>query len=120
MCSSRSVSAPTCAACRSSTSSPNASEVSAPAPSPVANRALSEFDIALGELHQSMTDPDFGARYFREVASDLVVAIVRVASLLDGREPVAAEHLLNARVIGGRPQDDPGYAARVDELASPE
>jgi acyl-CoA dehydrogenase len=85
--------------------------------SPVADRALAELDIAVGDLHRSMTDADFGARYFRGVL-DRVVAILRVASLLDGGEPVAADHLLNARVIGGRPQDDPGYAARVDELGS--
>jgi len=87
--------------------------------SPVADRALAEFDIALGEMHRANKDADFGALHFRGVL-DRVVAILRVASLLDGREPVAAEHLLNARVIGGRPQHDPGYAARVDALASTE
>jgi len=87
--------------------------------SPAADRALAEFDDALVELHRSMTDAEFGARHFRGVL-DRVVAIARVASLLEGREPVAAEHLLNTRVVGGRPQNDPRYAARVDELASAE
>jgi hypothetical protein len=87
--------------------------------SPAADRTLAELDDALGDMHRSMTDAAFGARYFRGVL-DRVVAIARVASLLEGGEPVAAEHLLNARVIGVRPQDDPGYAARVDELASAE
>ena len=87
--------------------------------SPVADRVIAEFDEALGDVHRSMTDADFGARYFRGVL-DRVVAIARVASLLEGREPVAAEHLLNARVVGCRPQDDSRYAARVDELESAE
>ena len=85
--------------------------------SPVDDRARAVLDDALSEMRRSMTDPDFGARHFRGVL-DRVLAIARVACLLDGGESVAAEHLLRARVLGERPQDDPDYAARVDELAS--
>jgi hypothetical protein len=81
------------------------------------DRTLVELDDARGELVRSMTDANLGARYFRGVL-DRVVAIARIAAMLEGREPVAAEHFLNARVVGVRPQDDSRYAARVDELAS--
>jgi hypothetical protein len=63
-----------------------------------------------------MADAEFGARHFRGVL-DRVVTIARVASLLDGGEQVAVEHLFRARVVGERPEHDPGYGARVDELA---
>jgi acyl-CoA dehydrogenase len=83
--------------------------------SPVADRAHAELDDALGDLRRSVTDADFGARHFRRVL-DRVLVVARVAYLLDGGEHLAADHLLRARV-GERPQDDTGYAARVDSLA---
>ena len=59
--------------------------------SPVADRVHAELDDALGDMRRSIADADFGARHFRGVL-DNVVTIARVASLLDGGEPVAAEH----------------------------
>ncbi len=84
--------------------------------SPVADRARAELDDVLGDMRRSVTDADFGTRHFRRVL-DRVLAVARVAYLLDGGEHVAADHLLRARV-GERPQDDAGYAARVDSLAA--
>jgi acyl-CoA dehydrogenase len=83
--------------------------------SPVADRAHAELDRALGDMRRSVTDADFGARHFRSVL-DRVLVVARVACLLDGGEHLAADHLLRAGV-GERPQDDAGYAARVDSLA---
>ena len=85
--------------------------------SPVADRAHAELDGVVGDMRRAVADADFGARHFRGVL-DRVVALARVASLLDGGEPVAAEHLLRARVVGERPEHDSGYADRVDALAS--
>ena len=84
--------------------------------SPVADPAHAELDDVLGDMRRSVTDADFGARHFRRVL-DRVLAVARVAYLLDGGEHLAADHLLRARV-GERPQDDAGYAARVDSLAA--
>jgi hypothetical protein len=84
--------------------------------SAVADRARAELDDVLGDMRRSVTDADFGARHFRHVL-DRVLAVARVAYLLDGGEHLAADHLLRARV-GERPQDDAGYAARVDSLAA--
>jgi acyl-CoA dehydrogenase len=84
--------------------------------SPAADRAYAELDDALRDMRRSITDADFGAHHFRGVL-DRVVAIARVASLLDGGEHVAAEHLLRTRVVGQRSEHDSSYAARVDTLA---
>lgn len=84
--------------------------------SAVADRARAELDDVLGDMRRSVTDADFGARHFRRVL-DRVLAVARVAYLLVGGEHLAADHLLRARV-GERPQDDAGYAARVDSLAA--
>ncbi|HEY5171857.1 MAG TPA: acyl-CoA dehydrogenase family protein, partial [Acidimicrobiia bacterium] len=84
--------------------------------SPVADRAHAELDSALDDMRRSITDAEFGARHFRSVL-DRVLAVARVACLLDGGEHLAADHLLRAS-LGERPQDDAGYAARVDSLAS--
>ncbi len=84
--------------------------------SPVADRAHAELDRALDDMRRSITDAEFGARHFRSVL-DRVLAVARVACLLDGGEHLAADHLLRAS-LGERPQDDAGYAARVDSLAS--
>lgn len=85
--------------------------------SPVADRTAAELDDALGDMRRAVTDADFGAQHFRTVL-DRVTGLARVAALLEGGEPVAAEHLLRSRVIGERPDRDSGYAARVDALAS--
>ncbi len=70
-------------------------------------------------MRRSTTDADFGARHFRGVL-DRVVTIARVASLLDGGEHLAAEHLLLTRLVAQRSEHDSGYATRVDSLASGE
>jgi len=85
--------------------------------SPAADRVRANLDDALADMRRSTGDPEFGARHFRGVL-DRVVAIARVAHLLDGGEQVAAEHLLQARLDGGRPEADADYAARVDALAA--
>jgi hypothetical protein len=85
--------------------------------SPLADRVLIELDDALGDMRRSIADAEFGARHFRGVL-DRVVVIARVALLLDGGEDVAAEHLLESRLGGQRPELDPGYATRVDALAA--
>jgi acyl-CoA dehydrogenase len=86
--------------------------------SPTADRALTELEDALGDMRQAIADADFGARHFRGVL-DRVVVITRVAYLLDAGEQVAAEHLLRTRLLDRR-EPDPGYASRVDTLASAE
>ena len=69
------------------------------------------------ELWLIEVDADFAARHFRSVL-DRVVVTARVASLLDGGEDVAAEHLLQTRLVDPRSENDAGFAARVDALAS--
>jgi acyl-CoA dehydrogenase len=78
--------------------------------------ARAELDDALADARRSITDTDFGARHFRTVL-DRLVALARVAYLLDGGEELAAEHVLRTRVVGERPERDAGYAARIDLLA---
>ena len=92
---------------------------SAASGSPVADRTVAALEDALAGMRRSMADADFAARHFRDVL-DRVVSVARVAALLDGGEPVAAEHLLHANVFGEPPHDDSGYGQRVDELASAE
>jgi acyl-CoA dehydrogenase len=85
--------------------------------SPTADRALAELDEALADMRRSTADADFGARHFRGVL-DRVVVLARVAYLLDGGEPVAAEHLLHTQLADRRSDRDAGDAARVDALAA--
>lgn len=85
--------------------------------SSVSERAHAELDDAIDDMRRSVTDADFGARHFRSVL-DRVVTITRVAALFDGGEDIAAQHLLQTRLVGQRQEHDTGYAARVDNLAS--
>jgi hypothetical protein len=48
---------------------------------------------------------------------DRVAAVLRVALLEDAGEEVAAQHVLHGRVLSIRPENDGGYAARVDTLS---
>jgi hypothetical protein len=86
--------------------------------SPLADPLIAALDDALGRMRRSMTDAEFAARHFRAVL-DRVVTIAGVASLLDGGETVAAEHLLRG-VLGESADDDSRHGERVDELASAE
>jgi hypothetical protein len=84
--------------------------------SPVVDRAQAALDEALDDTRRAMSDAAFGARHFRGVL-DRLTGVVRVAALLDGGEETAADHLLRGRVLGERPDRDPGHADRVDALA---
>ena len=85
--------------------------------SPIADRAHAELDDVLAEMHRSTADAELGARHFRGIL-DRVVLLARVATLLEGGEHVAAEHLLRTHVLGERPERDTGYANRVDALVT--
>jgi acyl-CoA dehydrogenase len=82
-----------------------------------ADLARVELDEALADARRATSDADFGARSFRHVL-DRLLAIARVAYLLEGTDEVAAEHVLRRRVLEGRAEHDPSHAARVDLLAS--
>jgi alkylation response protein AidB-like acyl-CoA dehydrogenase len=84
--------------------------------SETAKHARAELDGALADVRRAIDDAAFGARHFRGVL-DRLVAVARVAYLLDAGEDLAADHLLRARALGERPEQDPGYADRVDALA---
>ena len=85
--------------------------------SPIADEAAAELDRANDGARRAMTDPDFGARYFRLVL-DRLVGVAQVASLLEAGEELAAEHLLRSRVERVAPDGDDGHAGRVAALAA--
>ena len=78
-----------------------------------AKRAAGQLERALDETRLAVADPDHGARFFRYTL-DRIMTVARAAYLLDGGEQLAAEHLL----ADAEPAYDPGFAARVDELAA--
>ena len=84
--------------------------------SSTADRARAELDEALADARRAMADADFGARSFRRVL-DRILAVARIAYLLDGDDEMAAEHVLHRRLLGA-PTPDPVHAALVDRLAS--
>lgn len=86
-------------------------------PSSISEETHTQLDDALDDMRRSVSDTDFGARHFRSVL-DRVVIIARIAALLGGGEDIAAQHLLQTRLLGQRQDHDTGYAARVDALAS--
>jgi len=85
--------------------------------SAVADRARHELDDALDGARRAMDDAEVGARHFRGVL-DRLTAVARVATLLDGGDETAADHLLRGRILHERPDRDVGYDARVDELTA--
>jgi hypothetical protein len=82
-----------------------------------AKRARAELDDAVVAGRRAEADADFGARYFRRVL-DRLLAVARVAYLLEADDDLAAEHLLHTTALATRVEDDPGHPARVDALAA--
>ena len=70
-----------------------------------------EIDLA----RRALEDAEFGARHFRAVLDRLMTS-ARAAYLRQAGEDTAAAHLERAGSV--RPEDDSGFAARVDELAT--
>ncbi len=74
-------------------------------------------DAVIADLRGATADDEFAARHLRHVL-DRTAAVLRVALLLEAGEPLAAEHVLQSRVLRTPPEHDAGYAARVDVLAT--
>lgn len=85
--------------------------------SATADRAAAVLERSLAEARRCIDDTDAGAWFFRDVLERLV-ALAQVAVLLDGAEPLAAEHVLQGRVLRTAARDDPHFAERVDALAA--
>ncbi len=84
--------------------------------SPLGDALRGELDDALDGMRRAVADPDFGARHLRRTV-DRLMLVARVALLLAGEEQLAGEHLFRTRLVHERPENDSGYAARVDALA---
>jgi Acyl-CoA dehydrogenase, C-terminal domain len=82
-----------------------------------ADLAAVELQHTIDEAGRAMTEPEFGARYFRLVLNRLV-GLVQVACLLQTGEELAALHVLRSRVQGVAPDGDATHAERVTALAA--
>lgn len=82
---------------------------------PVADELSALWARAVADAERAVTDPEYGAWRFRDVL-DRMTELYACAHLLDAAETTTAEHLLRTRITPGA--DDPGLAARVDELTS--
>jgi acyl-CoA dehydrogenase len=85
--------------------------------SPVADETATRLERALVLARRGVDDDEFGAWHFRDVL-DRLLAVARVAVLLDGGEPEAAEHVLRRRVLAVPAEDDPRLRALAAVLAA--
>lgn len=82
------------------------------ADAPAANLAHKNLDRILDETRRAFGDADYGARHFRRIL-DGIMAIARVAYLFQGKQQLAAEHVLGNL----DPDSDKTTDARIDALA---